>query len=79
MDCVHAVKRSRVKSKQRANETKDRVDNLKATNTQLEERIAQKQKQLQTLKDLFLETAKAKTDAGANFDLNKLLADSDED
>lgn len=76
---LQAVKRSRVKSKQRANQTKDRVDQLKASNDKLEERISQKQKQLQTLKDLFLDTAAAKTDAGANVDLNKLLADSDDD
>lgn len=76
---MQAVKRSRVKSKQRTNQTKERVDNLKSNNEKLEERITQKQKQLQTLKDLFLDTAKAKTEAGANVDLQKLLADSDDE
>lgn len=77
---MQAVKRSRVKSKQRANQTKERVDGLKSQNEKLEERITQKQKQLQTLKDLFLDTAKAKSESGAsNFDLQKLLADSDDE
>lgn len=43
------------------------------------ERIKQKESQLQTLKNLFLETAKAKTDAGMTQNLQELLADSDED
>lgn len=78
--CVfQAVKRSRVKSKQKASHTKDRVDSLKKNNEKLQERIMQKQKNLETLKSLFLETAKAKSETpnGANYDLQKLLADSD--
>lgn len=41
----------------------------------------QKQKNLETLKSLFLETAKAKseTPSGTNYDLKKLLADSGSD
>lgn len=77
--CFQAVKRSRVKSKQKASTTKERVDSLKKDNEKLQERIMQKQKNLETLKSLFLETAKAKSEApnGARYDLQKLLADSD--
>lgn len=75
-----AVKRSRVKSKQKANETKDRVDDLKVDNEKLQERINQKQNQLKVLKDLFLDTAKAKSESGGpNIDLQALLAESDDE
>lgn len=70
-----------MKSKQKASTTKERVDNLKKNNEKLQERIMQKQKNLETLKSLFLETAKAKSESssGAKYDLQKLLADSDND
>lgn len=75
-----AVKRSRVKSKQKASETKTRVDSLKLDNEKLQERINQKQKNLDTLKTLFLETAKAKSEnASKNYNLAKILADSDDE
>lgn len=70
-----------MKSKQKASETKTRVDSLKVDNDKLQERIQQKQKNLETLKSLFLETAKAKSENsnGMNYNLQKLLADSDDD
>lgn len=76
-----AVKRSRVKAKQKTVGTKERVDDLKKTNEKLQERIVQKQKNLETLKSLFLETAKAKSEApnGPSYDLKKLLADSEDE
>lgn len=78
--CLQAVKRSRVKSKQKASQTKDRVDDLKVDNEKLQERIKQKHDQLKVLKDLFLDTAKAKQEAGVeNINLHKLLADSDDE
>lgn len=49
-------------------------------NERLTERIKEKQKNLEILKDLFLQTAKAKSDReGLNYNLQKLLADSDDD
>lgn len=75
---LQAVKRSRVKSKQRASQTKDRVDDLKVENEKLQERINQKHNQLKVLKELFLDTAKAKQESGVgNINLQSLLADSD--
>lgn len=70
-----------MKSKQKTSQTKHRVDSLKQENEKLQERIQQKQKNLETLKSLFLETAKAKSEApnGASYDLQKLLADSEDD
>lgn len=76
---LQAVKRSRVKSKQRAEETKFRVDNLKSQNTRMEERITEKEKNLKSLKELFLDAAKVKTETNKNVDLKKLLADDDDD
>lgn len=76
-----AVKRSRVKSKQKAVETQGRVDILRVDNDKLESKIEEKRKQIQTLKDLFLETAAKKSEASSDqkIDLNKLLADDDDD
>lgn len=75
-----AVKRSRVKTKEKTCLTKDRVDSLKRDNEKLQERIATKTRNLETLKSLFLETAKAKSESNKqNFDLKKLLADSDDE
>ncbi|XP_031638056.1 CCAAT/enhancer-binding protein gamma [Contarinia nasturtii] len=73
-----AVKKSRNKSKQKAEETKERVDNLKNDNQRLSERISEKEKQLNDLKSLFIETAKSKTDV-VNQDLRALLADGSDD
>nr|ACO15152.1 CCAAT/enhancer-binding protein gamma [Caligus clemensi] len=49
-----AVKRSREKSRQKANETHDRVDSLKKENEMLEERIKLLSKELTFLKDIFM-------------------------
>lgn len=75
------MKRSRVKSKQKASESKGRVNKLQSENDKLQERIRQKQSNLETLKSLFLETAKAKSESGdgAKYNLKKLLADSDDE
>ena len=79
--CFQAVKRSRVKTKQKTSQTKDRVDALKKSNEILQERITQKQKNLESLKSLFLETAKAKSEASnvSSYDLQALLKDSDDE
>lgn len=53
---------------------------MKSQNEKLEERISQKQNQLKTLKELFLETASKKSETGSsNYNLQKLLADSDDE
>ncbi|XP_063702627.1 CCAAT/enhancer-binding protein gamma isoform X2 [Culicoides brevitarsis] len=78
MTCL-AVKRSRVKSKQKTEETIARVDQLKSKNKKLEGKIEALNKQLAFLKSLFLEQAMAKKD---NIDMEKLkemLADIDSD
>lgn len=79
--CLHtkAVKRSRVKSKQRASETRHRVDELKVKNQVLEENIKKHQKDLKFLKDLFLAQAQAKGDHLKGLDLKELLKDDDDD
>lgn len=74
-----AVKRSRVKSKQRAVQTQDRVENLKDENNDLETRIEEKRKQIQTLKELFLETASRKPfSMDQKMSLATLLAEDDD-
>lgn len=73
------MKRSRVKSKQKAVQTKSRVDTLKHENEKLESNIDQKRKQILTLKELFLETASRKTfSPDQKVDLVRLLADDDD-
>lgn len=74
-----AVKRSRVKQKERASETKGRVNNLKTENTKLEGRIEQKEKELKLLKGLFLEAAQIKSNSHPHLNLQKLLQDKDND
>ncbi|XP_014204196.1 CCAAT/enhancer-binding protein gamma-like isoform X2 [Copidosoma floridanum] len=72
-----AVKKSRVKSKIRTQQTLDRVNQLKNENEVLEEKIKMLSKELGFLKDLFL------AHAGSNqhsmnmqdIDLNALLSD----
>lgn len=76
---LQAVKRSRVKSKQRSQETLSRVRDLKVKNEVLEEKIKGLKKDLKFLKDLFLAQAQAKSDHLTNVDLKKLLAEDDED
>lgn len=51
---VQAVKKSRVKSRQRTQETMERVHKLKTENDMLEEKIKILSKELGFLKDLFL-------------------------
>lgn len=72
-----AVKRSRVKSKLRTQQTLERVNQLKRENELLEEKIKMLTKELGFLKDLFLAHA-GSSQHSANFqdlDLNTLLAD----
>ncbi|XP_049764257.1 CCAAT/enhancer-binding protein gamma-like [Schistocerca cancellata] len=71
-----AVKRSRVKSKLRTQQTLERVHQLKTENEMLEEKIKVLTKELGFLKDLFL--AHAGSAHGVkmeNIDLEELLAD----
>lgn len=72
-----AVKRSRVKSKLRTQQTLERVNQLKTENELLEEKIKMLTKELGFLKDLFLAHA-GSSQHTINFqdiDLNALLAD----
>ncbi|XP_066593838.1 CCAAT/enhancer-binding protein gamma-like isoform X2 [Prorops nasuta] len=72
-----AVKRSRVKSKLRTQQTLERVNQLKTENELLEEKIKMLTKELGFLKDLFLAHA-GSSQHSMNFqdiDLNALLAD----
>ncbi|XP_016088580.1 CCAAT/enhancer-binding protein gamma-like [Sinocyclocheilus grahami] len=52
-----AVKKSRMRSKQKAQDTQQRVDELKEENERLEAKIKLLSKELSVLKDLFLEHA----------------------
>ncbi|XP_045505303.1 CCAAT/enhancer-binding protein gamma-like isoform X1 [Colias croceus] len=75
-----AVKKSRFKSKQRTQETFTRVNKLKAENQMLEEKVKTLSKDLQFLKDLFMEYASnAKDPKFAGIDLQKLLEDVPDD
>ncbi|XP_035742523.1 CCAAT/enhancer-binding protein gamma-like [Vespa mandarinia] len=72
-----AVKRSRVKSKLRTQQTLERVNQLKRENELLEEKIKMLTKELGFLKDLFLAHA-GSSQHSMNFqdiDLNALLAE----
>ncbi|XP_075231221.1 inverted repeat binding protein 18 kDa isoform X2 [Lycorma delicatula] len=72
-----AVKRSRVKSRLRTQETLDRVHKLKTENDQLEEKIKLLSKELGFLKDLFLAHAgSAHGITLEDVDLEALLNDS---
>ncbi|KAK0076626.1 hypothetical protein PV326_010645, partial [Microctonus aethiopoides] len=73
-----AVKRSRVKSKLRTQQTLERVNQLKTENELLEEKIKMLTKELGFLKDLFLAHAGSNQHTAPNLqdlDLNALLAD----
>ncbi|CAK1591070.1 unnamed protein product [Parnassius mnemosyne] len=75
-----AVKKSRFKSKQRTQETFTRVNKLKAENQMLEEKVKTLTKDLQFLKDLFLEYASnSQSSKFAGLDLEKLLEDVEDD
>ncbi|XP_076239899.1 inverted repeat binding protein 18 kDa [Calliopsis andreniformis] len=72
-----AVKRSRVKSKLRTQQTLERVNQLKTENELLEEKIKMLTKELGFLKDLFLAHA-GSSQHSVNFqdiDLSALLSD----
>lgn len=77
---MQAVKRSRVKSKQKTQETMNRVNQLRNENSVLEEKVRTLTKELGFLKELFLAHASNKTDDSKfkGIDLEKLLADSSE-
>lgn len=74
-----AVKRSRVKSKARTQETEDRVKWLRTNNKVMEEKIEKHQKDLKFLKDLFLAQAQTKAQTVTTEDLKKLLQSDDSD
>ncbi|OXU30098.1 hypothetical protein TSAR_004187 [Trichomalopsis sarcophagae] len=72
-----AVKKSRVKSKMRTQQTLERVNQLKMENELLEEKIKMLNKELGFLKDLFLAHAGSNQHSSnlQDVDLNALLAD----
>ncbi|XP_055610173.1 CCAAT/enhancer-binding protein homolog 2 [Uranotaenia lowii] len=74
-----AVKRSRVKSKQKTEETVKRVDELRVKNQILEDKIETQTKELKFLKELFLTQAQAKSDKLVGVNLAELLKSSDEE
>ncbi|CAH1110754.1 unnamed protein product [Psylliodes chrysocephalus] len=75
-----AVKRSRVKSKQKTQETLSRVNELKNENTILEEKVKTLTKELGFLKELFLAHASNSADKSKfeGVNLEKLLQDNSE-
>ncbi|KAL4642181.1 CCAAT/enhancer-binding protein gamma-like [Arapaima gigas] len=58
-----AVKKSRMRSKQKAQDTQQRVNELKEENERLEAKIRLLSKELSVLKDLFLEHAHSMADS----------------
>jgi len=75
-----AVKRSRQKAREKANETSSRVQKLKTENEKLEEKIKLLSKELTFLKDIFL--AHAGTSHGINLedmDVAALLKEDTDD
>lgn len=52
-----AVKRSRDKNKQKLDETKKRVDNIREQNKACESKIDEKKREIQSLKDAFVNIA----------------------
>ncbi|KAH0566845.1 CCAAT/enhancer-binding protein 2 isoform X1 [Cotesia glomerata] len=76
-----AVKRSRVKSKLRTQQTLERVNQLKTENELLEEKIKMLSKELGFLKDLFLAHAGSNSNPAINLqdiDINAILANDSE-
>ncbi|KAK9892266.1 hypothetical protein WA026_019067 [Henosepilachna vigintioctopunctata] len=75
-----AVKRSRVKSKQKTQETMSRVNQLRQENSVLEEKVKSLTQELGFLKELFLAHASNNGNQGKfeGVDLEKLLNDSTE-
>lgn len=76
---LQAVKRSRVKSKQRTEETQEKVNELRVKNQILEDKIKNQTKELKFLKELFLTQAQAKSDKLVGVNLAELLKSSDEE
>lgn len=74
-----AVKKSRVKSKQKTVETQDRVKNLKTSNKLLEAKIENHTKTLKFLKELFLAQAQAKPDKMSPEQWQELLKEDGDD
>lgn len=74
-----AVKKSRVKSKQKTQETQDRVQVLKGNIVKLEEKIDSHRKTLKLLKELFLAQAKSKSDTMTSEAVKLLLKDDEDD
>uniref|UniRef100_A0A2M4AW28 Putative ovary c/ebpg transcription factor n=1 Tax=Anopheles triannulatus TaxID=58253 RepID=A0A2M4AW28_9DIPT len=74
-----AVKRSRVKSKMKTEETQQRVNELRVKNQLLEDKIDNQRKELKFLKELFLTQAQAKADKLVGVNLNELLRCSDDE
>lgn len=72
-----AVKRSRVKSKQKTQETVNRVNELRNENSVLEEKVKTLTKELSFLKELFLAHASNNVDPSKfeGLNLQKLLED----
>uniref|UniRef100_A0A6M2DN53 Putative ccaat/enhancer-binding protein n=1 Tax=Xenopsylla cheopis TaxID=163159 RepID=A0A6M2DN53_XENCH len=70
-----AVKKSRVKSKQKTLETMDRVNKLKNENQVLEDRVKTLTKELSFLKELFLLHATQKGDQLKPSDIARVLSD----
>lgn len=64
-----AVRKSRDKSRQKAQETMDRVDELKKDNAHLEQKVTILSKELSLLKDLFLAHAEELPDPSTTFGL----------
>lgn len=74
-----AVKRSRVKSRMRTQETLERVQQLKRENDQLEEKIKLLSKELSFLKDLFIaHTGTTNNVPTQGLDLEALLAEEND-
>ncbi|XP_065214878.1 CCAAT/enhancer-binding protein gamma [Planococcus citri] len=72
-----AVKKSRVKSRMRTQETMERVQKLKTENDMLEEKIKILSKELGFLKDLFLAHAGSSQNVNIEgVDLESLLSDT---
>ncbi|XP_050541495.1 CCAAT/enhancer-binding protein gamma [Daktulosphaira vitifoliae] len=75
-----AVKRSRVKSRMRTQQTLQRVNQLKTENDMLEEKIKLLSKELGFLKELFMAQAgTSQIELPKSMDLKKLLSDTTSD
>lgn len=73
------MKKSRVKSKQKTQETQTRVKSLKTSNKLLEEKIENHTKTLKFLKELFLAQAQAKPDKMSPAEWEELLKEDEDE